>query len=241
MSSEIDLSSVYFLIPALNEEESLPGVIRSLKELGVSLSRIVVADNGSTDSTPKIVLDLGANLVQETERGYGAACLAGLKFLERQEIVPEFLVFMDADGSDNPKDIYALLRPFSEHPETDFVIGSRILGKAEPGSLSFLQKFGNALTCTLIRIFFRKKFTDLGPFRILKWKSLLGLALKDRTWGWNVEMQIKAIRKGYRIEEVPVNYTRRKGGKSKISGNLMGSIRAGGKILWIFFKLTLGF
>ncbi len=233
-------SSANFLIPALNEEESLPGVIRSLTDLGIRPTQILILDNGSQDSTPEIAKNLGTILIQERQRGYGAACLAGIRFLSESGRTPNYIVFMDADGSDDPKDLQSLFEIFQKESDTDFVIGSRILGDAEPGSLSFLQKFGNHLTCFLIRIFYGKTFTDLGPFRILKWNSLLELRLKDKTWGWNVEMQIKAVRKKYKIREVPVHYSKRKGGKSKISGNLIGSFRAGVKILWIFFRLIFG-
>lgn len=228
-----------FLIPALNEEESLPKVLDSLFRFGVLPDQILILDNGSKDSTPQIAIDAGVVLVQEPKRGYGAACLAGIHYLKERKISPEFIVFMDADGSDNLNNLKDLFFAFSQDPNTNFVIGSRTLGNAEPGSLSFLQKFGNWLSCFLIRIFYGVKFTDLGPFRVLRWQSLLELNMQDPTWGWNLEMQIKAIRKKYRIQEVPVHYRKRKGGKSKISGNLSGSLKAGAKILYIFFKLTI--
>lgn len=238
MTKKAPWSSSYFLIPALNEEESLVGVIRSLGKAGVSPNQIVVIDNGSSDATPQLALQEGTFLAKEPQRGYGGACLKGVDLLLRSGITPEFLVFLDADGSDDPKDLVSFFSVFQEFPDTDFIIGSRVLGRAEPGSLSGLQIFGNRLTCTLIRIFYGKKFTDLGPFRILRWKAFLDLDLKDRTWGWNVEMQIKALRKGLTIREIPVHYRKRKGGKSKIGGNLIGGLRAGAKILWIFFRLT---
>lgn len=225
------------MIPALNEEESLPKVLDSLFDLGIQPNQILILDNGSKDSTPQIAINSGTILIQEPEKGYGRACLAGIGYLLKNNISPEYIVFMDADGSDDPKDLNELFSVFSKAPDTDFVIGSRVF-YAEPGSLSFLQKFGNWLSCLLIRIFYRVRFSDLGPFRILKWKSLLALELKDPTWGWNLEMQIKAIRKNLKFQEVSVHYGKRKGGKSKISGNLIGSLKAGAKILYIFFKLT---
>ncbi|GBF38827.1 glycosyltransferase family 2 protein [Leptospira johnsonii] len=227
-----------FLIPALNEEEALPKVLESLFGSGILPEQVLILDNGSKDSTPQIAIDTGVILVQEPKRGYGAACLAGIRYLLERKISPDFIVFMDADGSDDLRNLKDLFSAFSQDPNTDFVIGSRTLGNAEPGSLSFLQKFGNWLSCFLIRTFYGVKFTDLGPFRILRWKSLLDLNLQDPTWGWNLEMQIKAIRKKFKIQEVPVHYEKRKGGKSKISGNLIGSLKAGTKILYIFFKLT---
>lgn len=227
-----------FLIPALNEEESLPKVLDSLFESGILPEQVLILDNGSKDSTPQIAIDAGVILVQEPKRGYGAACLAGIQYLQERKISPDFIVFMDADGSDDLRNLKDLFSVFSHDPNTNFVIGSRTLGNAERGSLTFLQRFGNRLSCFLIQTFYGVKFTDLGPFRVLKWQSLLDLDLQDPTWGWNLEMQIKAIRKKFRIREVPVNYEIRKGGKSKISGNLVGSLKAGVKILYIFFKLT---
>ncbi|TGJ98956.1 glycosyltransferase family 2 protein [Leptospira langatensis] len=231
-------SSAKFLIPALNEEESLPGVLDSLIRLGIRPDQILVLDNGSQDSTPNIAIQAGAILILEPKRGYGAACLAGINFLKRSQTTPSHIIFMDADGSDDPNDLKELFLPFASDPNTDFVIGSRTLGNAEEGSLSFLQKFGNSLSCFLIRTFYGVSFSDLGPFRILKWDSLLSLELEDLTWGWNLEMQIKAVRKKMIIREIPVHYEKRKGGRSKISGNLIGSLKAGFKILYIFFKLT---
>ncbi|TGK01725.1 glycosyltransferase family 2 protein [Leptospira semungkisensis] len=231
-------SSAKFLIPALNEEESLPGVLDSLLRLGIRPDQILVLDNGSKDSTPNIAIQAGAILIHEPRRGYGAACLAGIEFLKRSDASPTHIVFLDADGSDDTNDLKDLFYPFEENTATDFVIGSRTQGKAEEGSLSFLQKFGNSLSCFLIRVFYGVSFSDLGPFRILRWDSLLSLELKDLTWGWNLEMQIKAVRKRMIIREIPVHYEKRKGGKSKISGNLIGSLKAGFKILYIFFKLT---
>ncbi|EIE02916.1 glycosyltransferase family 2 protein [Leptospira licerasiae] len=227
-----------FLIPALNEEESLPKVLDSLFDIGILPGQILILDNGSKDSTPQIAIDAGVILIQEPTRGYGAACLAGIRYLQERKISPEFIVFMDADGSDDLGNLNDLFFAFSQDPNTNFVIGSRTLGNAEPGSLSFLQKFGNRLSCFLIRTFYGVVFTDLGPFRILRWQSLLQLNLQDLTWGWNLEMQIKAVRNGFKIKEVPVHYRKRNGGKSKISGNLVGSLKAGVKILYIFFKLT---
>ncbi|TGK04618.1 glycosyltransferase family 2 protein [Leptospira selangorensis] len=227
-----------FLIPALNEEESLPKVLDSLFGFGILPGQILILDNGSKDLTPQIAINAGVILIQEPKRGYGAACLAGIHYLLERKISPEFIIFMDADGSDDLNNLKDLFSAFSQDPNTNFVIGSRTLGNVEPGSLSFLQKFGNWLSCFLIRLFYGVKFTDLGPFRVLRWQSLLDLDLQDPTWGWNLEMQIKAIRKKFKIKEVPVNYSRRKGGKSKISGNLVGSLKAGAKILYIFFKLT---
>ncbi|EQA43792.1 glycosyltransferase, group 2 family protein [Leptospira broomii serovar Hurstbridge str. 5399] len=228
----------YFIIPALNEEESLPAVLVELKNLGIESSRILVIDNGSVDGTARVAAEQKVCVVREPNKGYGIACLSGISFLKSLTESPEFLVFVDGDGSDDLGDLFSLFQPFVMDPRTDFVLGTRTQGGAEDGSLSFLQKFGNALSCFLLKVFYGVEFTDLGPFRVLRWNSFLSLGQKDKTWGWNLEMQIKAVRKGFRIVEVPVRYERRKGGKSKISGTLIGSLRAGAKILWIFFYLT---
>ncbi|EPG76240.1 glycosyltransferase, group 2 family protein [Leptospira fainei serovar Hurstbridge str. BUT 6] len=228
----------YFIIPALNEEESLPGVLIELKNLGIEPSHILVIDNGSIDGTAKVAAEQKVFVVREPNKGYGIACLTGISFLKLLNESPEFLVFIDGDGSDDLNDLFSLFQPFVMDARTDFVLGTRTQGGAEKGSLSFLQKFGNALSCFLLKVFYGVEFTDLGPFRVLRWNSFLALEQKDKTWGWNLEMQIKAVQKGFHIAEVPVRYERRKGGESKISGTLIGSLRAGAKILWIFFYLT---
>ncbi|TGK10171.1 glycosyltransferase [Leptospira fletcheri] len=230
--------NAYYIIPALNEEESLPIVLSELIEIGVKPSRILVIDNGSTDGTTQVARDKKTVVLWEPNRGYGSACLTAVETLKNISPEPEYIVFVDGDGSDDLDDLENLFRPFHQDPKTEFVIGSRTRGGAEKGSLSFLQRFGNRLSCFLLRFFYAAEFTDLGPFRILRWRSFLSLDLKDKTWGWNLEMQIRAVRKNLKIVEVPVRYELRKGGKSKISGNWIGSLRAGAKILWIFFYLT---
>ncbi|PJZ68149.1 glycosyl transferase [Leptospira perolatii] len=234
-----NLDKVYIIIPVLNEEESLAKVIHGFIKEGVPSSNIIVVDNGSTDDSSAVARHSGTKLLYEPKIGYGSACLAGLNFLENSDHEPEYIVFADGDDSDDSEDLFKLLQQFRNFPETDIAIGTRTQGGAEKGSLSFLQKFGNSLTCYLLKIFYRQKFTDLGPFRVIRWKSLRLLNLEDKTWGWNIEMQIRSIQKGLNIVEIPVHYKRRKLGKSKISGNVIGSIKAGSRILWIFFKLTL--
>lgn len=215
---------VSVVIPALNEEDAIIHVLREIPRDAVS--ETIVVDNGSRDRTALVAKGLGAKVVREDRRGYGWACLAGLRALDS---TAEVVVFLDGDHSDYPDELGRLLEPI-ETGGADLVIGSRVLGKAERGSLTPQQRFGNKLACFLIYRVWGKRFTDLGPFRAIRRSALDQLKLCDKTFGWNVEMQIKAIRKGLRISEVPVDY-RRRIGKSKISGTFSGTIRAGWKIL----------
>ena len=222
--------TVYALIiPALNEAASIGLVLNRLPS-GL-FSQVIVVDNGSDDGTSEVAQAAGAEVVREPRRGYGQACLAGLAHLAPQV---HAVAFMDADLSDDPTDLELLVRLF-EDDEWDMVIGSRVLGSPEPGSLTFLQRFGNWLTTLLIRQLWHVSFTDLGPMRILSRQALNRLNLQDRDFGWNVEMQAKAARLRLRVTEAPVKYFRRRHGKSKISGTLRGSMRAGAKILWTVF------
>jgi glycosyltransferase involved in cell wall biosynthesis len=197
----------------------------------------VVVDNGSTDRTADIAIQAGATVIVEPRKGYGSACLAAISYLEHKfgsEYI-ELIVFLDADHSDDPTDIHAILEPFKQD-DVSLVIGSRVLGKREADALLFHQQFGNLLATTLIYWFFGKKFTDLGPFRAIRWSALLALNMQDIDFGWTVEMQVKAAKYHWKCIEVPVGY-RKRIGKSKISGTLKGSILAGYKILWTIFKL----
>ncbi len=226
------LASAALIIPALNEESSIG---RVLEELPAGLySQILVADNGSTDATAAVASTHGATVVHEPRRGYGSACLRAVESLDP---AIEVVVFMDADSSDVPAQAIALVQPIVED-RADLVIGSRTLGAAEARSLAPHQRFGNWLATTLIHIFYRHRYTDLGPFRAIRTSSLRLLDMRDRDYGWTVEMQIKAIQKGLRILEVPVSY-RKRIGKSKISGNVASSLAAGAKILWKIFRLML--
>ncbi len=216
------------IIPALNEAEALPGVLADLRPLA-ALRRVVVADNGSTDGTWAAIEAGGAVPVWAGLRGYGSACLAALRFVAADP--PEVVVFLDADGADDPADLAALLAPIAADT-ADLVIGSRVRGDLEPGALTPVQRFGNTLSCTLIRGLFGVRFSDLGPFRAVRWTSLQALEMADRDFGWTVEMQAKAARRGLRCAEVPVNYRRRAAGVSKVSGTVKGSVLAGSKILW---------
>lgn len=224
---------VALIIPALNEEPALGKVLDAVpREL---FARVIVADNGSTDRTAAIAREHGAEVVSEPRRGYGRACLAGLATLDE---TTEIVVFMDADGSDLPEEARELLWPIAAG-EADLVIGSRALGRAEPGSLRRAQRWGNRLVVALIAVLYGHRYTDLGPFRAIRRASLEKLAMRDTDFGWTVEMQVKALRHGLRVREIPVSY-RRRSGRSKISGTVAGTLRAGTKILWTLFRLRFG-
>jgi glycosyltransferase involved in cell wall biosynthesis len=212
------------VMPALNEALALPQVLPALPAW---LEEVVVVDNGSTDGTADVARRLSARVVTEPRRGYGRACLAGIAALGSGI---DTVLFMDADAADRPADIGALLAPIVGG-EADLVIGSRTR-HAEPGALTPQQRFGNALACRLIRWGWGVAYSDLGPFRVIRRGALTRLDMRDETWGWTVEMQVKAARHGLRVAEVPVAY-RRRIGVSKISGTLSGTVRAGSKILWV--------
>jgi len=220
------------IIPALDEE---PAIGRTLDQVPAAVYRaVIVADNGSRDRTAEIARERGASVVTETERGYGAACLRAITALPEGI---EAVVFMDADSSDDPSEAAKLLEPIYQG-RADLVIGSRTLGHAERGALEPHQILGNRLATGLIRILFGYRYTDLGPFRAIRADSLRRLEMCDRNYGWTIEMQIKALRKGLRVMEVPVSY-RRRVGTSKISGNLRASVAAGVKIIWTVFRLAV--
>lgn len=219
------------IIPALNEEQSIG---RVLDEVPPGLcSVILVVDNGSSDRTAEIAALHGASVLTELRRGYGNACLRAMKELPAGT---EIVLFMDGDGGDLPGEARRLIEPI-ERGEADFVVGSRELGRHESGSLSPHQRFGNWLATTLIRLLFGFRYTDLGPFRAIRAESLTVLEMRDPTYGWTVEMQIKALRHGLRVVETPVSYRRRRDGSSKVSGSISGSLKAGCKILWTIGRL----
>ncbi len=218
------------IIPALNEAANIGELLRQVPK-GL-FSQLIVVDNGSTDETASIARSAGAEVVVEPRRGYGQACLAGLAATGPDTSA---VAFMDADLSDDPADLHRLVRRFEEG-RLDLVIGSRVLGNPEAGSLTPLQRFGNWLTTRLIRWIWGVAFTDLGPMRIISREALERLALSDRNFGWNVEMQAKAAQLRLGVAEIPVHYRKRRSGKSKISGTLSRSVQAGFKILWTLYR-----
>ena len=219
------------IIPALNEENSIAQVIGEVPDW---VDRILVADNGSTDRTAEVAFNAGAEIVDVPERGYGSACLAGIA--EAGEGT-DILVFVDGDLADYPNRMATLVDPIV-HEQVAMVIGSRVLGGAEPGSLTVAQRFGNRLACSLIRLFWGVHHTDLGPFRAIKRDTLEQLDMKDRNFGWTVEMQVKAAQCGLKVVEVPVPY-RRRIGVSKISGTIRGTLAAGTKIIWVILRSAI--
>lgn len=222
-------------IPALNEEASLPLVLAGLPCPPVG--RVVVADNGSRDGTVRVAAEGGAEVVHATRRGYGSACLAALDHLRRTG-PPDVVVFIDADFSDHPEELPELVAPILAG-RADLVIGSRVLGHREPGALLPQARAGNLVACLLIRWLYGHRFTDLGPFRAVRWEALERLRMADPDFGWTAEMQVKALRLGLRCAEVPVSY-RKRVGVSKITGTLAGTVRAGYKILWTVARHAFG-
>ncbi len=215
-------------MPALNEEKSLPAILSSMPDY---VDRVVVADNGSTDDTAEVARAHGAEVVFEAERGYGAACLAGIRHLSEQSDPPEVLVFIDADGSDDPSEIAQVVAPIQKG-DADMVLGVRRSIDGDLGTILPHARFGNHLVLGLTRLLFRHSFTDLPPFRAVSFPELLALQMDDRTWGWTLQMQVRAVRKGLRIVEVEVTHRRRSDGVSKISGNLVMSLRVGAKMFY---------
>lgn len=220
------------IIPAFNEQNAVGLVIDEIPKDWVS--EVIVVDNGSTDDTFEQAKSRGATALKEPTRGYGNACLKGMKHIAESETQPEIVVFLDGDHSDYPEQLVDLVNPIIAN-EADMVIGSRALGQKEKGSMTPQQVFGNWLATTLIKIFYRKKYTDLGPFRAIRYESLLTIGMKDRTYGWTVEMQLKAAKLNLRTKDVAVNY-RQRIGVSKVSGTIKGTLGAGYKIIYTIFK-----
>ena len=226
------MNLVSVIIPAFNEENGVGQVIQEIpKDL---LAEIIVVNNASTDNTEKIARDAGATVLRESTRGYGRACLKGIDYLKKKGVKPSIVIFLDADHSDYPEEMRELIKPILED-KADLVIGSRALGQKESGSMTPQQIFGNWLATRLLRVLYKVTFTDLGPFRAIRYDSLISLDMQDKTYGWTVEMQLKAAKMGLRCLEVPVSY-RKRIGFSKISGTVKGTIMAGVKIISTIFK-----
>ncbi|MEM6358526.1 MAG: glycosyltransferase family 2 protein [Bacteroidota bacterium] len=223
---------VKVIIPAFNEQNGVGSVIRDIPKHLVK--EIIVVNNASTDETERVAESAGATVLREEIKGYGRACLKGINYVSDSVDKADIIVFIDADYSDYPEEIEKLMAPIISD-KADLVIGSRALGNLEKGSMTPQQVFGNWLATRLIKLFYNIKFTDLGPFRAIKYNKLIELGMVDTTYGWTVEMQVKAAKKKFNCVEVPVTY-RRRIGFSKISGTVKGTIMAGYKILWTIFK-----
>ncbi len=218
------------IIPAFNEERSIGKVIADIPSM---VSEIIVVSNNSTDGTEEVARQAGATVIYENQKGYGYACLKGMEYIAAQDIKPDIVVFLDGDYSDYPEKLPEIVAPILEK-NIDLVIGARVKRLREKGAMTFPQIFGNWLATSLMKLFFNARFTDLGPFRAIKYDKLLSLQMEDKTYGWTVEMQLKVLKKKYTYVEVAVPYKNRIG-DSKISGTLKGAIFAGVKILsWIF-------
>ena len=225
------LSRISIIIPAYNEENSIGLVLNALPRQ--IIQEIIVVDNGSTDETARVAIDNGARVVKESKKGYGAACLKGIERLDD----PDIVVFLDGDFSDFPEEIVSLIDPIEKEGK-DFVLGSRMILPKSRTALLPQARYGNQLAVFLIKLFFKHAYTDLGPFRAIRYNSLMNIGMQDTNFGWTVEMQIKAIKKGLRIIEVPVNY-RERVGVSKITGTVSGTFKAGIKIIYTIFKYLL--
>ncbi|WP_411893383.1 glycosyltransferase family 2 protein [Winogradskyella sp. A2] len=224
------MSVIKVIIPAFNEEDSIHHVINDIPDI---VNEIIVVSNNSSDNTETNAKKAGATVLTEFHKGYGYACLKGMDYIDKQNENPDIIVFLDGDYSDYPEELTKIVRPIIED-DIDFVVGGRVKELREKGAMTFPQIFGNWLATSLMRLFFRSRFTDLGPFRAIKYNKLLELKMRDKTYGWTVEMQLKALKQKFTYEEIPVNY-RNRIGVSKVSGTIKGAIFAGVKILsWIF-------
>lgn len=231
--SEIEKPSIYVIIPAFNEQNAVCNVVAEIPP-GL-VEEVIVVNNGSTDNTVEQAISCGATVLNEPKKGYGNACLKGIDYVKNKPAsCDDIVVFIDADYSDYPEEMPKLVEPIVSG-KVDLVIGSRALGKQEKGSMTIQQIFGNWLATSLLKFFYKIKFTDLGPFRAINFCKLIEIGMQDKNYGWTVEMQLKAAKKGLKCTEVPVNY-RKRIGVSKVSGTVKGTVMAGYKILWTIFK-----
>ena len=228
------MTKINVIIPAYNEADSIANVINDIPKL---VEEVIVVSNNSTDDTEKNAANAGATVLKEPNKGYGYACLKGMEYVASKTVKPDIIVFLDGDYSDYPEELTTIIAPIIEN-NTDFVIGARVKRLREEGSMTLPQIFGNWLATFLMRLFFGAKFTDLGPFRAIKYNKLLALQMEDKTYGWTVEMQLKALKQKLSYTEVPVNY-RNRIGVSKVSGTVKGAIFAGIKILGWIFKYSI--
>ena len=221
------------IIPAYNEEKSIIKVIQDIPSI---VDEIIIVDNNSSDQTAKNAQEAGAKVLTEIKKGYGNACLKGISYVKSQTHQTDIIVFLDGDFSDYPEELTKLIAPII-NDNIDFVIGARVSEFREQGSMTRPQIFGNWLATSLMSLFFNSKFTDLGPFRAIKYHKLLALKMEDKTYGWTVEMQLKALKNNYSYLEIPVKY-RNRIGVSKVSGTIKGAIFAGVNILYWIFKYS---
>ncbi|CAA6798755.1 MAG: Glycosyltransferase [uncultured Aureispira sp.] len=226
------MTNIVVIIPAYNEENSVGRVIQDIPASLVK--EVIVVNNNSNDQTAIVAKEAGATVLDEVRQGYGFACLKGIDYLKKMECKPDIVVFLDADYSDHPEELPQIVAPILEN-DVELVIGSRALGDKERGSMTPQQVFGNWLATKLIKWFYGVIYTDLGPFRAIKYDRLIDLNMCDETYGWTVEMQVKAAKQGLKSIEIPVSY-RVRVGKSKISGTIKGTILAGYKIITTIFK-----
>ena len=227
------MSSIKVIIPAYNEEKAIANVIA---EIPNSVDEIIVISNNSTDKTEEVAKNAGATVLLETRKGYGYACLKGMEYIATLEIKPDIVVFLDGDYSDYPEELTKLIEPILNQ-NIDFVIGARVPKFRETGSMTPQQILGNWLATFLMKVFFKAKFTDLGPFRAIKYEKLLQLQMEDKTYGWTVEMQLKVLKQKMSYIEIPVRYKNRIG-VSKVSGTVKGTVMAGVKIIGWIIKYT---
>ena len=223
---------IVVIIPAYNEENSIAKVVNDIPE-GL-VDKVIVVNNNSNDATDKNAQGAGATVLHENRPGYGYACLKGIEYAKQMHPLPDIVVFIDADYSDHPEEMPLLLHPII-NDGMDMVIGSRALGKKEKGSMTVQQIFGNRLATRLLKMFYGVQYTDLGPFRAIRYDKLMDINMQDTTYGWTVEMQLKAAKLKMNIAEVPVSY-RKRIGQSKISGTVKGTLLAGYKIITTIFK-----
>lgn len=223
---------IVVVIPAFNEENSIGKVLADIP--ATLVSEVIVVDNNSSDKTVEQAERGGATVLKQPKQGYGWACLKGLEYIANRTPEPDIVVFLDADYSDYPEEMTLVVKPILEG-DMDLVIGSRALGKRERGSMTPQQVFGNWLATSMLRWFYGARFTDLGPFRAVTYDALKKINMQDQTYGWTVEMQVKAAKMGLRFTEIPVNY-RKRIGHSKIAGTVKGTILAGYKIITTIFK-----
>lgn len=228
------MKDIKVIIPAFNEEKAIANVINEIPKY---ITEIIVVDNNSTDHTSIVAKQAGATVLFEPNKGYGFACLKGMEYVSNCSNKPDIIVFLDGDYSDYPEQLSELVAPIIEQ-DLDFVLGARVKQLREPGSMTPQQIFGNGLATFLMRLFYGSRFTDLGPFRAIKYQKLLALNMIDKTYGWTVEMQLKILKNKFSYIEIPVKYKNRIG-VSKVSGTIKGTVMAGVKIIGWILKYTL--